>query len=120
MSDKVATKNGATHTLVYIAVRGHGDITDMCRYDNCCPADEGQSMKIARGAEPGSDDAWVILKRFVPAGMPKAPTSERWKSFGWEVVSGGPGWYPSLLSAEDAVTRHEANKVSEAARRLGA
>jgi hypothetical protein len=120
MAEKIASKKGATHTISYIVVRGRGDFTDMCRYDNCAPADEGQSMKIDKLREPGGDEGTIILKRFVPAGMSMEPSTGRWKSFGYEVLShNGKSWWQHPQQAEDALVTVDERRVQEAARRLG-
>lgn len=109
----------ATHHLVYIVIFGSDtdahSVFDMLRYDSCCPADEGQSHKLA-SMTSGGKPQWVILKRFRETGANAGPSVERWKSFGWTVL---PKHFSSVREAEDAGYAEERRMVEEAARRLG-
>lgn len=116
MRDDIAKKAHAEYVQVWMAAKGHGDISDMMRYDNAVPADEGQAHKLAGCAEAGSKEQWVIFRRFVKAGAKLPPSVERWKSFGWEAF---PAVYWETRPLEEAIAEHENRKVRDAAQRLG-
>lgn len=71
-----------TRTWTYF-VSGTGTFPiDMLRHDRCTPAHENDSAQIERSFDRGSGRlvTHVMVKSTV-----KAPTTARWKSFGWEV-----------------------------------
>src|SRR5262245_3246387 len=60
---------------------------DMLRYDRCFPADEAQSAAITRtlnGYVGGHTQ--VRVARFWRGDMPKYPTADRWRAFGWDII----------------------------------
>jgi hypothetical protein len=70
-------------------VRGAGQFPyDMLRYDQCFPADEGQSSLLSDNPLTSPDEFFrvprtVKMKRIVDSSK-RLPTVDRWKSFGWE------------------------------------
>lgn len=66
-----------------LVVRGTGDFPfDMIRYDSCSPWDTKDAHTIMMCGT--SAVAKVTLRRVSP--NPTAPSIDRWRSFGWEVV----------------------------------
>lgn len=78
-------KPKAEYRKTEVVVRGSGTFpTDCLRYDNCCPSSSEDSSKI-----DNHDGAFVQrevkLDRFSFDGS-KAE-ADRWRSFGWAVIS---------------------------------
>lgn len=71
-------------------VKGHGEFPlDMLRYDQCWPHSGGSVGSIERSARDlgGELEREVILVRRVDDKR-RLPEEGRWKSFGWQVVTG--------------------------------
>ena len=65
--------------------------TDMLRYDQCWPATEGASCRLATACKSAKDfvEVWIAndMHSITLVGL-RRPTEKRWLSFGWEVVPG--------------------------------
>jgi hypothetical protein len=85
----MARKPKASHYSVRITVQGIGEFPiDMCRYDNCVPYSQADVSMIANPRDGVREGGHVIkLTRYVPAGCDPLPTIDRWRSFGWHVMS---------------------------------
>jgi hypothetical protein len=72
-------------------VRGEGDFPfDMLRYDRCWPAREGEDTAYMAKAHYQREKLplrTIKVVRYV-FHRQEMPTSDRWKSFWWEVVEG--------------------------------
>ncbi len=65
----------------YLVVSGNGDFPlDMLRYDQCCP-NNWTDMSALKGEEFRES----MLSRYSMSGKPA--DKDRWRSFGWIVVS---------------------------------
>lgn len=84
--------------IEFAAVVGAGDFpVDMFRYDFCCPATEADSYCVVepnRNTEAGAGLRVVVVKRIIaPDVVAGGWTPDRWRSFGWELVTGiGKGY----------------------------
>lgn len=74
-----------THAVSTVVVEGRFSFPiDMLRYDSCVPA-TGADASIVCGHATALTR--VTLRRFYQPDGERMPTSERWASFGWLVVS---------------------------------
>lgn len=74
--------------LEYAIAVGSGPFPfDMLRYDHCFPGSEIYSSEMGR--DHYDHDRVVIVSRYQQ--QPGRWTTARWKSFGWELITFGPG-----------------------------
>lgn len=79
------TKANKINTIHEFVVEGSHDFPfDMLRYDACWPRTQEDTPKV--GYRPRGKSA---PKRQVTLVSHKAPTPDRWASFGWDVVKLG-------------------------------
>jgi hypothetical protein len=89
--------------MVSYTVGGTGTFpVDMLRYDRACPESEEDSNAIRRGGP-----RQVRLLRFARA-VTAGPKTERWNSFGWQVVrvgyhDGSESTFPEALKKFEAL-----------------
>ncbi len=63
---------------VRFAVSGEGGFPiDMLRFDECWPASQVDSTRIAEES---------VMRRTVRLRSDKTPNEQRWKSYGWSIV----------------------------------
>ena len=70
-------------TVTFTVEGNHEFPFDMLRYDRCWPAREGEIASLAPHAR---SEMYRTTRRVTLCGL-RAPTADRWKSFGWKVVS---------------------------------
>jgi len=77
-----------THRRVEITVCGSGRFPfDMLRYDQCCPVHCCPVHGFGPGAMLGEEFRVVTLAMYGTDGTDE-PSTERWQSFGWHVLTG--------------------------------
>lgn len=76
---------------------------DMLRYDHCFPADETYSGELGR--DHYQHDRVVVLAKY--ALQPGRWTTDRWKSFGWTLITygGDDRGFERLEEAKDTAVK---------------
>ena len=71
---------------LHFTVWGSGDFPfDMLRYDSCCPHESVDAGNMHPSYYAGRPECRSVVIRTY---SPRAPTVQRWESFGWRVDRG--------------------------------
>lgn len=73
-------------SVITVRVGTIGSVIDMMRYDKCWPATEDDFRKLMRIADQTRKKATQNIVQFIRAGATTRVATERWESFGCEVI----------------------------------